>query len=258
MPIPAQDVADRMRFALDAENSDHYRDDLDIIPAINASIDWLTAIINATLGDKKFGEEIFSDLTQTRVFKTTEDSRLSLNVFPDPVWTILAVYPKPTTKSNGSPVIIQADLRESVHLSDLYHISSSFSAKRLSVEEWSVNVDNPFEKGYDGDQICDALKEYAYLDPSDYESFPNTLPPVSQKQKEIEVRPTIPNENLTVYYAKEPTKITALTDNVEFPVSALPLLTAKALAYTSWKQGDQTNLFTVTQLDINNLLASVN
>ncbi len=258
MPIPAQNIADRMRFALDAENSDHYRDDLDIVPAINAAQDWLVAIINATLGDKKFGEEIFCDLTETHVFKTTEDSRLSLNVFPDNVWTILAVYPKPITKSNGSPVIIQADTKESVHLSDLYHVSSSHSAKRLTVEEWATNVGNPFEAGYDGDQLCDELKEYAYLDPSNYQPYNINLPNNPAQNKEIEIRPSVPNENVSVYYAKEPTKISALTENVEFPVSALPLLFDKALQYIAYKQGDQTNLFNVTQLDINNLLTSIN
>ena len=34
----ALELRNQLRFALDAEDSDHYRDDLDIIPAINESI----------------------------------------------------------------------------------------------------------------------------------------------------------------------------------------------------------------------------
>lgn len=265
MPIPAQDIAGRIRAALDAENSDHYRDDLDIIPAINAAQDWLVTIINSVFGNKKFGEEILCDLTQADVFQTTEDSRVSLNVFPETPWTILAVYPKPTTKSNLTPVAtVQTNAKISIHKEELYHVSSDNSAKRLTIEEWATNKSNPFEPGYDGDQLCDELKEYAYLDPFDYQSYPvvpgtgmpNLLNPL--QQKEIEIRPALVNELVTIFYAKEPTKITALNQNVLFPVSALSLLTQRALGYISYKQGDGTNLYAVTQLDINNLLQSIN
>jgi hypothetical protein len=36
----ALELRNQIRFALDAENSDHYRDDMDIIPSINAAIKW--------------------------------------------------------------------------------------------------------------------------------------------------------------------------------------------------------------------------
>ena len=69
--IQAQEVADQMRFALDAENAEHYGDAEDIIPAINGAIKWLTSVINATMGEKKLGEEIFRDLSYSRVFRTS-------------------------------------------------------------------------------------------------------------------------------------------------------------------------------------------
>ena len=77
MPIPAQQVIDRVRqVGLDAEGADYYDDVIDIIPAINASIEWLTAIISAAFGQKKMGEEVFQDLLQARVFQASNFSRI--------------------------------------------------------------------------------------------------------------------------------------------------------------------------------------
>ena len=77
MPIPAQQVIDRVRqVGLDAEGADYYDDVIDIIPAINASIEWLTAVISSAFGQKKMGEEVFQDLVQARVFQTSNFSRI--------------------------------------------------------------------------------------------------------------------------------------------------------------------------------------
>lgn len=110
MSILAQDVANRIRFALDAEGADHYDDDLDIIPAINASQEWLVSVINASLGRKKLGEEIFRDLIKTRVFQTSTYSRIALDpaLLGHEVWTILALYPKPTVAPTASTVTCSA------------------------------------------------------------------------------------------------------------------------------------------------------
>ena len=99
MPIAAQTIADRVRqVGLDAEGADYYLDSVDIIPAINASQEWLVAVINAAFGQKKMGEEVFQDLVKTRVFQTSEFSRIKLDsaALGHEVWTILAVYPNST------------------------------------------------------------------------------------------------------------------------------------------------------------------
>jgi hypothetical protein len=88
--IQVQELRNQLAFALDAEGSDHYRDDLDYIPAINASVKWLTNVINSALGTDKFGEEFFRDLTYSGVFKTDNSSRVSLNVFP--TWSLVYTF----------------------------------------------------------------------------------------------------------------------------------------------------------------------
>jgi hypothetical protein len=251
--ISAQELRNQMAFALDAENSDHYLDQLDYIPAINAAIKWLTNVVNAAYGEDKLGEEFFRDLAYSGVFKTTNTSRVSLNVFPSEVWTILGIYANPKTeKIAGYPPVPTPDVTRSYFLSDELHISSYDSCKRLNVEEWATNASNPFEAGYNGDQICDALKLYAYLSPFNYQGVNST-----SKSSEVEIRPTIKNGKVTVFWAKKPSVITSLNQNVEFPNSVFQLLFDKALSYIAYKQGDQTSIYSVTAQDIQQLLSAM-
>lgn len=356
MPIAAQDIIDRVRrVGLDAEGSDYYRDDIDIIPAINASIEWLTAVINSAFGQKKLGEEVFQDLVQARVFQASDFSRVFLNStdLGHEVWTILGVYINPEVKQGGfltgtflqalsSPTIPRATIQyptgtdmsvitagsnvaftyidkstglevtntfnviavndstdailidtspifdlntqldtgdtitakqvfltssvtsspvintltnseDSEYRPDLVHLSSEKSAKRLTIEEWAKNIKNPFSAGNEILPLnCDLL-EYAYLNYADYSAVevPYTVP------REIEIRPDVSNDVVTVFYAKKPSKISVATDNIEFPEFFSNWVYNKTLQYISFKQGDGTTIHTVTSTDINALLQSI-
>lgn len=248
--ITVQELRDQIRFALDAENSDHYRDDMDIIPSINAAVKWLTSVVNAAYGQDKIGEEFFRELSISGVFRTSDTSRVSLDVFPTEVWSILGVYANPTTrKIAGVPAPLTPDNTRSYFLNDKLHISSTDACKRLNIEEWATNYDNPFEAGYKGDQICDTLKLYAYLNPINYQGSST-----SYLTQELEIRPTSPNDEVTIFWAKKPTQVTSLADEINFPHSVFQLLFDKALNYISYKQGDQTNLYGVSGQDIQQLL----
>lgn len=260
--IPAQDIADQMRFALDAENADHYGDAEDIVPAINGAINWLTSVINMTMGEKKLGEEIFRDLTISRVFRTSVDSRISLSSFPanHEVWTILALYPKPITGNTGAVFVPNANNKISEVDTSKYHISAENSCKRLTIEEWSINKKNPFAAGYELVPGCDELTLYAYLDPFDYNPDNNVI-----ISKEIEIRPSVVDATVspivfnpvTAFYVKKPTPIATLADNIEFPHSVFNIIFNKALAYIAYKQGDSTNLNAITRQDIALLLRTI-
>ena len=253
MAILVQDVVDRMRAALDAEGAEHYSDTLDLIPAINNSVVWLVSVINSTLGHKKLGEEIFRELTESDVFKTSINSRVSLSVFPSAPWTILAVYPKPTTADTGAATPPAVDDKESQHLPNKYHQSSDYSAKRLTLEEWSVNKNNPFEAGNSITlTTCPEIISYAYLDPSNYD--PSSSITIT---KELEVRPPVPQQELTIFYVKKPTDVALVTDTIPFPDTVFPLILDKSLQYVAYKQGDQTTLYSVTGQDIKQLLMTV-
>jgi hypothetical protein len=251
--IQVQELRNQLAFALDAEGSDHYRDDLDYIPAINAAVNWLTNVVNSALGKDKIGEEFFQDITYSGVFKTDDCSRISLNSFPNEVWTILAVYIDPLTKEiSGETAPDVTDTSNSYFMNNLLHKSSFISCKRLSIEEWATSRPNPFEDGYDGDQICCELKRYAYLAPVNYN---NTSKGVTAN--ELEVRPGVINDNLTIFWVKKPDTITSIGEEIEFPNSVFQLLFNKALNYISYKQGDNTTIHSVTDKDIALLLSVI-
>jgi hypothetical protein len=248
--ILVQDLRDQLVFALDAEGSDHYRDDLDIIPAINGAMKWLTTLINTAYGQNKISEEFFRELSYSGVFRTSDASRVSLNIFPSEVWTILAIYINPKTENiSGVPITPTPNIKQSYFLPEKLHLSSDLDCKRLSLEEWARNKKNPFEHGYDGPEICDTLKIYAYLSPLNYQ--------LQSIMNEIEVRPSLVNKDITIFWAKKPDNVTSINDTIDFPNSTFQLLFDKALNYIAYKQGDQTNLYSVSSTDIQQLLTAL-
>ena len=248
--ISAQELRNQMAFALDAEGSDYYRDDLDYIPAINAAIKWLTSVVNLTLGEDKLGEEFFREVAYSGIFQANDYSRISLSVFPTEPWTILSVFPLPTVESIGAAPTIPST--ESAYRDDLIYVNSTYDCKRLTIEEWSRNKDNPFEAGYEGNQMPSVLKRYSYLSPINH-----TNSNIGNRSKEIEIRPYMGAQLAAIFWVKKPELIASLSDNIEFPSSVFQLLFNKALQYISFKQGDSTTVFSATAADMQLLLRAI-
>jgi len=154
-----------------------------------------------------------------------------------------------TRNITGVPAPATPDSTRSYFLNNKLHISAETSCKRLNLEEWATNYGNPFEAGYQGDQICDDLKLYAYLTPINYQQTTS-----GYRTQELEIRPSVSNKEVTIFWAKKPDQIVTLADEINFPHSVFQLLFDKALNYIAYKQGDQTNLYGVTAQDINQLL----
>lgn len=244
-----------IRFALDAENDDHYGEMEDIVPAINLSKNWVVSIINATLGSKKASEEILGELHESKIIRVSENSRFRSELLAPDLWTITAIYPKPETGSNGTATpTLTPDDYQSYEMAGLFFIDGDKSCERLSIEEWGENKNNPLASGYDGDQLCEELKSYAYLNPITY----NTSEGSPQVSKEITIRPKLDKEYVAVFFVRTPADITALgDDDINLPMSVYNLVVSKALQYISFKQGDRTNLFSVTDNDIKVLIQAV-
>ena len=256
MAIPVQRIVDRMRqVGLDAEGSDYYSDSIDLIPAINAAVEWTVSVINSAMGAKKVSEEVFRDLTYTRVFQTSEYSRIKLDAasLGHGVWTILAVYPLPTVYP-AETISATTNPWDSSYRGDLSHLSSANSAARLTLEEWVDNKSNPFAAG-NSIETCADLIDYAYVNPVNY----NMTTGVSQYNSapELEIRPALNKKLVSIAYVKQPTLATVVGDNLEFPESMSNLIYEKALQFVSYKQGDGTNIYAVTGADINTLLQTI-
>lgn len=245
--IPVQDIVNRIASMLDAEGSDRYLFDQDYKPAINSAKDWVVAVFKRVFADKVVSEENLRELVAIRVFQTSKFSRVKIDegVIGDEIWSILSVNPEAVTYPNSN-ILPSADDFDSFYRNDLTYIESDFSAKRLTLEEWESMKNNVFLAG--NPTIQNTFKNYGYLNLGDYSSTSYT--PGGQ---EIEISPKVENALVGVRYLKYPKDVTLITDNLEFPRSVFELICQKAANFMSFKQGDQTNLYSVTAKDIQTL-----
>ena len=283
MPILTSVITDRMtRVGLDAENATYYDINLDLIPAVNAAIEWLVSVINSAYGSSKFSEEFFRELTNSAVFQTNNYSRINFTedtTFNDGIWTIIAVYPNPTCDKDvldatvlnssytaqagsGTPAGVSVSTagvtllkHQSLYRPELVHIESDYDCKRLTSEEWIQSKRNPFAAG---NEIETNHVEYAYISHIDHTTYKGTTGHVYRdyysQVNEIEIRPALSRELVTMIYVKRPDLVNAVTDNIEFPETVTNLLYEKAMQFVSFKQGDGTNIYTVTNNDIQALI----
>jgi hypothetical protein len=251
MPISVQSIVERMNASLDAEGSDRYLFDQDFKPAINSAIEWAVSVFNAAFAEKKISPEQLKELVKVKVWQTSAYSRVSYD--PAAVghnfWTIIAVYPQ--IKTNRPTSILQStDPSKSFFRPNMSFIESGKSAKRLTLEEWNINRNNPFKPG-NVLISSQGLLEYGYLDFADYTSTTyngNAVP------FEIEIRPSVPKQLIGMAYLKVPTLISTINDSVEFPDSLRNVITECALNYVATKQGDGTTLWGITEKDVDKLV----
>jgi hypothetical protein len=246
--IAVQSVLDRIASDLDSEGSDRYTFDRDFKFAINSSVEWLQAVFNQAYGNKKWPEENMRDLVRVAVFQASSYSRISTDLLPDSIWSLLRLNVKPVLNNASPSITPTTNPSESFYRSDLSYISSDFDgAKKLTLEQWEENAKNIFEAG--NTILENDFKQYAYLSYVDYQSSS-----YDSQGPEVEIRPSVADEFVAITYLKYPTPITDPSDNIEFPKVLINLVVDKALNFISRKQGDQTNLYSVTQQDISTLV----
>jgi hypothetical protein len=239
-----------MQQVIDAEGSERYLFDQDYKPAINATLETIIAMLNTAFAEKKLAPEALREITKIQVWQTNSYSRISYDPAETgfPLWTILAVYPK-IVVNKGVSATSQTDKAKSVFRKELSYISSNYSAKRLTFEEWNENRQNIFMPG--ATNLAGGLSEFAYLDFGDYTS---TSYSGAGGIREIEVRPAVPNELVAIAYLKYPTQVNLITDQIEFPESLTQTITEIALSYIAQKQNDGTSLYGTSASSINVLV----
>lgn len=240
--IPVQTIVDRVTSILDAEGSDRYLFDQDFKPAINLTKDWVVAVFNKAFADKKLSEENLKELVQTKIWTTSTFSRIHIDPAVVNVWTILGIKPKPTVYPSTSIPTVGGTPDASTLEAGVSYISSDFSARRLTVEEWNENKNNIFEAGNNITTV--SFTEYAYLNQGDYSSSAYST------AGELEIRPDISTEFVGITYLRYPADVTLIGDNIEFPQTLTDIIVNKVLNYISFKQGDRTNLFTVSGQEV--------
>ena len=241
-----------MQAVLDAENSDRYTFDQDFRPAINSSVEWLQAVFNKAFAEKKLTEENLRDLIKRVVYQTSSFSRINFDetALGFKIWSLMSVNPEPTVHPAPAVVTPTSSPEQSIYRSDLSYIRSKYGAKRLTLEEWEENSENVFEAG--NNRLTNSFKSYAFLGWVSYDSSS-----YNAGGPETEIRPEVVNDFVGVTFLKYPTPISLITDFIEFPDTLLDLIYTKALNFISFKQGDQTNLYSVTNQDIFLLVQSM-
>ncbi len=224
-----------MKSQLDSEGSDRYLFDQDFKPAINFAIDLTVSAFNEAFGTDKLSPEQLRELVKVKMWQASGYSRIAYNEADTghPLWTIIAVYPDPVVNKSAISGAGGDDKSVSNYRSDVSFISSVQAAKRLSLEQWNENKDNPFMPG--NSVLFGGLKEYAYLDFADYSSSTYTG---NDDLPEITIRPDVSGKMVALAYLKTPTKINAIGDSVEFPSSLLNLIVDMSLNFISTKQGE--------------------
>lgn len=250
MPILVSKIVELLQSSLDAEGSDRYLFDQDYKPAINSAIDATVDTFNAAFAANKLSPEQLRELTKVMVWQASSYSRVAYNEADTghPLWTVVAVYPKPTCNKIASSGM-SATKSTSKFRGDISFIKSDNSAKRLTLEEWNETRLNAFMPGNDLLKN-NSLIEYSYLDFADYTSTSYTG---NSNLPEIQIRPEIPNQLVAIAYLKTPNRVSVIGDSVEFPPSLTRFIVDVALNYISYKQGDNTTLYMVTAQSIQKL-----
>ncbi len=250
MSILVQEINNRILSALDAEGSDRYLFDQDIKPAVNYSIEFIVSVFNKGFAENKLSAESLRELVKIGIWQANNFSRIAFDsvAMGHKLWTTLAVYPEIVTHPfynptpNPNPAI-------SSFMPGLSYVSGKGCTNRLTFEEWNDNQENIFMPG--NNTLSGALVDYAYLDFADYTSSAYANPGV----QEITIRPTVANKLVALGYLKRPTSVSLISDSVQFPDALINIIMDKALMFISTKQGDGTNLYSVSTKDVQQIAA---
>lgn len=248
--IPTQAIVTSMLTRIQDELGLRYTFEEDLRDSINSAVDWMVMVFNSALGNKKLSGEVLREISLVRIWQASPLNRIEFREadMGHKMWTILNVMPNPLVDGDASPL---PPLNVSRYRGDLRFIRSPHSAKRLSSEQWNDAIGNPFMAG--GPAINPGLVEYAYLDESNYSSTSlNT-------GVEIEVSPDVPGAArlVAVRYVRQPSRVNAITDEIELPSQVQQLLVLKALSFASIKEGDGTTLYSVSERDVASLVQTM-
>ena len=259
--INVSDILSDLRAALDAEGSDYYRWEGDFRPAINYAIDYIVTLFNKAFSDNKLTEENLRELIKIEIFRASKNSTLTFTSQElDAVWSIHAIYPNPryaTLTQNPTPITPDATTEgRSVRLLGYKYLGGTDAASKSTVEEWNENEGNPFANG-NSVVTSGGLVTYAYLSFSNQDLYEEGNPPAMVTGTEIMIRPDVSNKVVAVAFLNYPTRVVGEGDTIQLPRSVQNLLVNRALMFISFKQGDNTTLYAVSDKDTKELIKAL-
>ncbi len=245
--ITGTDIWNTMQARLDAEGSERYLPDQDIIPAINSAIQRAMTAVGWALANRKGSEEQLSELTNIKIFQTNSEGGVNLD---DPslghgIWNVLGVYARPFTVEQNPP-ILPLPANQSQYRDSLSWSGSGDPVERVTLEEVPKIRTNIFRNGNEIMASNPNRVTFSYYIPGDASSTS-----YSSGGRELRILPkSVASTSLVaIAYLKTPSEVSDLTDQVEFPRSFLLALADWSLQYISYKQGDTATLHVLASKD---------
>ena len=273
--ILVSDIVATLVSRLDAQGSDYYNFTDNFKPAINESVSFIVSLIDYAVEQNKFTTEVLYPLQKALVVQLSRYSRFTFD--DKKIWAIRSINPLPKTEVNPDvQQVVQIRDYVSIERPDLIHISTNYFCQRLTKEEWEANAQNPFKPG-NIVMKCSTLQEgsndkgnivmkfstlqegsnynvrFGYLNPHNYGTLLEGEGE-DETANEIEIRPYIPKKLCTLFYVARPTAIDSESDEIGLHFKLYNFLVEKCLQYISYQQGDNTNIFSLSTKEINNIV----
>jgi hypothetical protein len=229
--INVSDLYNTIRSLLDDDRSGRYTFDKDVKPALNMSVNYVTGLFERAYESRRITAEAFTDLLRVKTYAlTAQGTSVSIDVSNEvnSMWAIVGLDPLVT--NSGNP--------------DYNYTDTQYKwAKKLSIDEWGENIENPFKAG---SSILKApgLTDFGYIMAwgSQYDDDP--------LKRILMLRPasmfTDSSDRIALWYLNYPTVVTDLADTLEFPLKLSNFLVQQTLKYLSTQQGARQSLYQVT------------
>ena len=113
MSFAASELKQAMAAPLGTFGTQRYLDVPHYIPAIQAGMRRFKALVGSVFAENKGGEELFSEITETKVFQTSQygNIKFSSGGLGHSIWSIVAIYPEPTTRPTANIIPSPPEVR---------------------------------------------------------------------------------------------------------------------------------------------------
>lgn len=242
MAFLASEVIDRLKFALDSEDTNFYNESRDYVPAINSAILWTLSLIEKAYGTTRLNEEAILDSQEVAIYYTNNFSKFRV---PDNCYGVLAVVVSPTVGGEQTPTY--TDDYADFYADELAYQGGGYPASRLSLEKFNGAQYNPFSAGSNYYNCIDEDK-YAYSTTFDFRY--DKITGVNDSRNMVSIKPDHKRMPVAIFYLTTPALIVDGTSEIPFSKKLFNLVFEKALAFMSIKQGEGLNVAEHTASDI--------
>lgn len=226
--ITYQEIEDILLPKLDAENSQRYLPDQDIIPAINSAISRVQSGIGWALANRKGSEEAMRDFTRIAVYQTdTQRSSLLLDdaLLPYTVANVVAVYAEPDVTDTSGNGILPLGATVSQYRSDVTWNGAGKPVRRVTLEQVGDIIDNTAMPGNEVLAANAGRRTYAYY--------------VNGGRIYMLPKSQVSQQFVAVAHIAKFAPLADVNDTIDMPAYMADHIAMFALEFISWKQDPQ-------------------